>query len=92
MDSRTRETATRHADAVRKLLQELAKHNRYFSQKTVAERDILRKLCLRNRAEYGMTLTEARQLLREEGNYQNWREMNDGLANASTRLSEDAEQ
>ena len=92
MNSRTSQAATRHAMAVKELLQELEKHVTYFSKRTSEERGILRRICLRNRMKYGMVLTETRQLLREERNYQDWREMNGYGAGAITRLSEDADQ
>ena len=89
MNERTRQAALRHSTAVKALLHELARHNKYFSSGSSQQRGILRGVCLKGRKRYGLVLTEARQLLRDEENYQEWRAMNEMFGNAVDLRSAD---
>ena len=72
-----------HALLFRALLRRIRRSANYFRESPVGEREDLRRLTLRERKKLGEAATEARQLMREEQNYQDWIKMNQSPCNIS---------
>ena len=71
------EESQNKAEDMRQRILELGELVNYFKKGDVKDREYLRTTCETELQRFGLTLSEARQILRKESNYQDWLKMNE---------------